>query len=470
MRNGFKCLALVALSIGVAFLAVTRVSPAKQRVYHHVQAAQAQYCDEGSATFCSHLPLVLIETGGETIEYETEKPVTISIIDNEGGHNHLGDTPKLTTASLIKIRGNSSSRFDKKQYRLNFIKSLDNQERVDREVMGMPAESDWVLNGPFLDKSLVRNYLMYNLAGELMAWAPNVRYCEAFLDGEYQGLYLMIEAVKVGPNRVNVSRPVNGQAGTGYLLARERIHDTNQPLNDFGTYSHKTYNELGIAFPNERIITEANKEYIRQDVSAVEKMLYSLDYDDVKIGYASEMDIQSFVDYFLLNELSLNSDAGALSTYAHRDLRGKLTMGPVWDFNNAFDNYQYYPKAYDEFYLVSTNWYVMLLRDETFVETVIKRYHDLRASTLSEERMFQIIDEAIAFLGPAVDRNFEKWGYSFYSQLLDADEDGVDRDLYSFEEAVAQLKYSITTRGRFLDEHIDVLRQFCAESAVKEWN
>lgn len=470
-KKWLRVLALSIAVIGLSLLMQAVASPAQERVYQHQQSAQAAYClPEDTTVFCSHLPVVTLETEGQEIGQLAEITGAMSIIDNRQGHNHLDGSPTLSSSIRIKTRGNSSSRFDKKQYRVTFVSDDDPLVSVDHAVMGMPAESDWVLNGPYLDKTLLRNYLMYNIAGEIMDWAPNVRFCEVFLNGTYQGVYLMVEAVKVGEHRVNVTKVVEGQAATGYLVARERPGDTNYALDTFGTYAAKTYNELGIAYPSQRVLTELQAEYVRQDISAFEKMLYSLDYDDPRKGYASWIDVQSFVDYFLLNEFSLNSDAGALSTYAHKDIRSKLKMGPVWDFNNGFDNYQYYAKDLQSFHMTNTNWYVMLLRDELFVESIIKRYRELREGVLNEARVMQLIDDTIAWLGPAIDRNFEVWGYTFDMNLLDSDDSEVERDLRSYEEAVAQLKYVILARGQFLDESIESLRHFSAESAVKEWN
>lgn len=455
------------------------------RVWQH-ETEDLEYCvNTEQDEFCTHLPLVIIDTKGQELDFVEEVLASIKIIDQEGGHNHLDSEASLETDLLIKMRGNSSSRFDKKQFRLTFVDAaayeegtsdLQQLEHVSHNVMGMPSESEWVLNGPFLDKTLLRNYLMYNLSGEIMEWAPNVRYCEVFLDGDYRGVYIMLETVKADKNRVDLAFMDENSTSIDYMVARERVGDTACPLNNFGTYAGKTYNELGIVYPGGRSgRTEEHLEYVRQDISAVEKMLYSLDYDDQKIGYRATVDVESFVDYFLLNEFALNVDGGGLSTYMYKEVRSGFKMGPVWDFNNGFDNYEYYALDEDEFYLISKPWYVMLLRDEKFVEQVINRYYVLRQGILSEDRINRIIDDTIAFLGPAIERNDAVWGYSYHDGWLDNyDMDlqplSYDRNPKDYEEAVGQLKSCIQRRGRFLDENIHVLRQFCAESKVKEWN
>ncbi|MDO4566418.1 MAG: CotH kinase family protein, partial [Oscillospiraceae bacterium] len=204
MRKPLICILCVVLMLAVAFGA--ELIPFEQTVrrsYHHELSADAAYCGsfEQSASqvdslglltqgsFCSHLPLVVIDTGAQALSQDYETVVSLAVIDNEGGHNHLDGELAFSSETLIKLRGNSSIFFDKKQYRLTFVNSEADLTHRSISVMGMPADSEWVLNGPFLDKTALRNYLMYNLAGDLMDWAPNIRYCELFMDGVYQGLY-----------------------------------------------------------------------------------------------------------------------------------------------------------------------------------------------------------------------------------------------------------------------------------------
>ena len=105
----------------------------------------------------------------------------------------------------------------------------DRGENKNYAVMGMGSHHEWVLHGPILDKSLIRNYLWYNIAGEMMDYAPNVRFCELVLDGEYQGLYLMTESITSGKNcRLNLSKNVKKSEGTGYLLRIDRPTESEQ--------------------------------------------------------------------------------------------------------------------------------------------------------------------------------------------------------------------------------------------------
>lgn len=474
MRKLTAALSLTALCLTASILAFyveDNAAPEKVRAHQHLIAAEKESCTHASDVFCTHLPLVLIDTAGERIfDHQDGGYCTLSIIDNARTNNHATDAPGLVVAAMIKIRGASSGLFDKKQYKLDFVESAGSTVQVDREVMGMPAESDWVLNGPYLDKSLIRNYIMYNLAGEIMdGWTPNVRFCEVMLNGEYQGLYLMIESVKAGKNRVVLEEQTGFKRGqTSYLVVRERVGQTPTKLDNFGSYTYITNNELGVKFPRPALITPQELNYIERDISAFEKALYSLDYDNVRFGYAKWIDLKSFVDYWVINEFCSNMDAGNLSTYSHKDVRGKLAMGPVWDFNNAFGLYRSVPM---DFTMQNQAWYKMLMKDEIFNQMLIDRYRQLRQGILSEENVYGYIDAVVAYLGEAVERNFDVWGYTFQMDLVNEPVRlGYLKNPTSYEEAIRALKDFIHIRGNYLDLHIDTIKQFSAESKVKQYN
>lgn len=142
--------------------------------------------------------MVSIETGGVVIPGRPEQgqhvkdiensfiQADMRIYDREGELNKLSSQPVLESKINIRVRGNSSRTFDKVGYLFKFTDDAGMERKL--EVMGMEKDSTWVLHGPYLDKTLMRNYMWYNLAGQIMEWAPDVRYCEVFLDHEYQGL------------------------------------------------------------------------------------------------------------------------------------------------------------------------------------------------------------------------------------------------------------------------------------------
>ena len=459
------------------------------RYHQHLEARGPDAgCDCGGTELCTHLPLVIIDTGGEDIpgmpttsHYdgdepttltstgETMLPVRVSILDDETRNHHPSDEPDLESGALIRVRGNSSRYFDKKNYLLRFTDEEGKYQ--DRQVMGMDAHYEWALHGPFLDKTMLRNYMWYNIAGEMMDWAPNVRFCEVVLNGEYQGLYVMTETITNGEDcRVNVSEPVDNTTATGYVLRLDRF--SNNPLKTLDNFTYYTYRIsrrngliMDIEYPRSGALTPELAEAIEQDFSDFEKSLYSFDHDTERYGYKTLIDVNSFVDYFILNEFTQNYDAGYLSTYVYKDIGGKYRMA-VWDFNNSCDNYQDVSTEIEDFRMQDTLWQWMLCKDEAYCQRIIDRYRMWRESFLSEEYLMDYIDETIAYLGPAIDRNFAVWGYTFQQEWLAP----AERNPESFEEAVEQLKGFLRERGAWMDEHIETVRQYGHPSVNKRYN
>ena len=459
------------------------------RYHQHLEDPGYTPCaDHGEEVFCSHLPLVIIDTRGQAIPGaltgETDTygetintlasdgrdviDADLTIIDNAEGNNHLSDVPAVETITEIRIRGHASRAFEKSPYRLNFV----DEDGLDRniEVMGMGAHSDWVLYGPYLDKSLVRNYMWYNISGELMEWAPNVRYCELFVNNEYRGLYLMVETITNGTNcRLNLTDDAYGTRVTGYLLRGDRTTQEDvDGIRDIYSYLERMITlrtDIGIRYPKRAMLTEEMREQIELDWARFEKALYSYDYDTDDYGYWNYIDVDNFIGYFWVNEFPLNMDAGRYSTYIYKDMSGLYKLA-VWDFNNACDNFPEDVVSFEGFDLISENLYYMLFKDEDFVEQVIERYWELRETYFSDEYLMDYIDETLEWLGPAVERNSECWAKAMEEDMLRP----AERNVHSHEEAVEQLKDWLLQRGKWLDDSVHALNQYAHPSRNKTYN
>lgn len=481
--------AAVLMVLTAVLLKLDSANP-KNRIHQHLTARQPDAgCDCDDSELCTHLPLVIIDTGGQEIPGEDTGikdaygesintlaedgrdvvNVKLSIIDNQNRNNHPSDEAALTTISEIRIRGHASRLFEKSPYRLNFVD--ENGEDLNLEVMGMAAHSDWVLYGPYLDKSLIRNYMWYNISGELMEWAPNVRYCELILDGEYRGLYLMVETITNGEDcRLNLADSAMGTSVTGYLLRGDRTTEEDvDGIRDIYSYLERTmtlYSDIGIRYPKRSLLTEDIRKQIELDYAAFEKALYSYDHDTDDYGYWNYIDEDNFVDYFLINEFTLNMDAGRYSTYIYKDMSGKFKMA-VWDFNNACDNFPTDPVSPYGVAMVSHTWYFMLCKTERFTERIMERYEELRETFFSDEYIDNYIDQTLEYLGPAIDRNFEVWGYTFTEYL---ELEPQERNPATHEEAVEDLKDWLHKRGSFMDRSIHTLNQYAHPSRNKTFN
>lgn len=457
----------------------------KERYVQHREVAGYTPCENCPDTaLCTHLPIIKIDTDGVEIPGSPYKDpetglvahtlaadgtdsiwASTDIIDGDG-NNHPTDTPSLSSDIKIRIRGNSSRFFDKKPYLIELVNSDGTNN--PQSVMGMDAHHEWALHGPFLDKSLIRNYMWYNLSGEIMDYSPNVRFCELILNGEYMGLYLMTETVTAGKEgaRINVSTTEKRSTFSGYILRHDRGSETAlKNIDTLSVYTMRTDKKINIVYPGISNLTEELARDIQLEFSAFEKAIYSYDFDN-KEGYKGTVDTDSFVDYFIINEVSMNRDAGIYSTYIYKDTDLKYKMC-VWDFNNALDNYEDVRNSPDSgFTMQGTVWFERIIQDKDFTEAVIDRYRELRSTVLSDEYLNDYIDSTIEWLGPAVDRNFHVWGYSF-----EEEHDRLTpeyRNTRSYSEAVTQMRECLNERLSWMDTNIESLKQYSAASKTHE--
>lgn len=461
-----------------------------ERVHQHLITTKKPPCSEAHSedVFCTHLPLVVIETGGKYIpgeptdevdflkqsrhtltpEGERMSEVKLSIFDSEEGYNHPTDVPVTDEKVLIRVRGNSSRKFEKQPYLIKFIDETGAYR--NEAVMDMGEHHEWVLNGPYLDKSLVRNYLWYNISGELMRYAPNVRYCELIVDGDYRGVYLMAENIGKGnDSRLRLEKTEKGQTLLGYVVRVDRMPEEEiKSLKNIYTFAERfniLTTEIAIKFPGKHRLNNEMARTIEDDISAFEKAIYSYDYADPDYGYKKWIDIDDFVDYAIINEFAYNIDATRFSTYLYKEPGDKLRLA-VWDFNNCCDNYVEVETGHRNFFTQSGYLFSMLMKNREFNEKVVKRYRSLRKDILSEENLFRYIDETTEFLGEAAIRNDERWAGYIESDVLMPRE----RNVHSREEAISQLKNFIHMRGKWLDENIESIYQYSADSRNKKFS
>ena len=391
-----------------------------------------------------HLSTSLSFTPGEPLE-----TVDVKIEIQNAPTRATSEEPWIVQAE-IRYRGNSSLYYNKKQYLIHFVGEEGEEE--ERSVLGMPAEEEWVLNGSMIDRSLLRNYIGFNIAGEIMDYAPNVRFCELVIDidGEdiSQGLYLFVESVKRGKDRVDIKKYDAKLPASAYLIRRDRYHADENMIDTYGDQLGSLQEFIGVKYPGPSSIEKEALVFIQEDVSKIERVLYASDRK-VFETYPAYINVDSFVDYFIINEFFANYDAGIHSTYAFKDLGGKLTMGPVWDFDQALANDPVHDFQVDQFVMQSYPWFNALVRDRKFIDQVVIRYHELRQGVLKEEYLFSYIDETIIFLGDAVERDYEIWNPT---STVEATND--------YRTEIENMKSVIHDKGTFMDNHIGDLYQY----------
>lgn len=379
----------------------------------------------------SHLPIIIIDTDGQNIYDEPKITATMSVVNNEGAINELNSSTFTYDGHIgIELRGQTSqSLFPKFGYGIETRN--EDGSNLNVSLLGMPKENDWVLHGPYSDKSLIRNALTYTKAGQLMEYAPRVQFCEVVINQEYLGLYLFTEKIKRDKNRIDIAKLDNddnrGDSLTGgYILKFDKIDDGDSFWESRYDPRPGEYQKTRFVhhYPKAEDITEEQRDYIRQFITDLENTLMGNSFEDPNNGFRKFMDEDSFIDLILMSEVTKNNDSYRLSTYMYKDRdskNGKLKMGPVWDFNLAYGNanfcggdqiggwvYNYNNVCPDDFW-VNHVWWNRMLRDTNFTNKIQDRWWSLRESTFSIDNWNATIDSFVNVLGNAVDRNYAKW-------------------------------------------------------------
>ena len=415
-------------------------------------------------TFTSNLPIVVIDTFGKWIRDEPKIPARMKIIyDKSSGRNTLNSQHIDFDGKIgIEIRGQTSQGFRKKQYGIETQDDQGNDKDVS--LLQLPAESDWILNGPYSDKTLMRNYLAYEFSNRIGRYASRTKFVEMFLNDRgdatidnrhYVGVYLLIEKIKRGKNRVDIRslqpKPTQAEPDKitgGYILKIDKS-DWKE------TYFFTRYGtRLFHVYPKGHEMSDAQKAWIQNYMSEFEATLAGKDFKDPEHGYAKYIDIDAFIDHFIINELFRNIDGFRNSTYMYKDRAGKLTMGPVWDFNLSTGNSVFNEGWKTDGWLIYTNpvpfWWDRLLTDENFRRKLAKRWQALRKDELTISELLDEIDRTAEYLSEAQKRNFQRWpvlGRRIFGNP--------NSGLPTYQQEVQQMKNWIQARLKWIDTHIE---------------
>ncbi len=345
------------------------------------------------------------------------------IWNEEGGMNSTRDTFNHYNGYIaIETRGSSSQNFPKKSY--GFETRDENGEDIDFPLLGLPAEEDWIFYGPYSDKSLIRNALAFSLAKSFGHYSSRIRFVELFLNNNYQGVYLLMEKIKRDSVRVDIANlkpdEIKGPDLTGgYIIKIDKTTGSggggwHSPYSN--SNGGKTYYQYEVPADDE--IADKQKEYIKEYVKAFESAVFARKFDGPG-SYKDYIEYSTFIDYILLSELARNVDAYRLSTFLHKDKNGKLRAGPVWDFNLAFGNADYY-NAWQtagfqlDFRMEEQDWdnpfwWRTMWADTAFVNAMRCRWESLRRESWSTQQILNTTDSLVNLLDDAVARNFQRW-------------------------------------------------------------
>lgn len=411
----------------------------------------------------STIPYLVIDTREEDIRNEPKIIADLDIYEEK-------EKVQSTTIG-IEFRGSTSFRLsDKKSFGIETWDAEGND--IDLALFGFPEEEDWILmgnvvnerDGYIFDRTMLYHHIGYTISREMDRYASRTKFVELEINGEYLGVYVFMEKLKRDENRIDITNlssvDVSGEALTGgYIVKIDKTSggdlNLNEPLEYFLTnwdddarYSEdiswrSNYDIFGqnIDFPaflppyhdNQYLetyfvyedpaaadITTEQKAYIQNYINEFETALLTDDFNTDTRTYINYIDINSFVDYFLINEVCRNIDAYRLSTYLTKDRNGKLKMGPVWDMNIGFDNTNRIPLTdwvinynnyVDRDAWMMPFWWPRLLEDPQFRLAVKARWTILRSGVMSTNNLHGIVDAAANNLisNGAVERNYKKW-------------------------------------------------------------
>ena len=289
----------------------------------------------------------------------------------------------------IRGRGNSTWGFPKRPFQIRFPDKV--------EVLGLPKDKKWILLANYTDKSMLRNELGFSF-GELsqLEWTPENRFVDLYFNDDFHGTYQIIQKVEESKNRVDIGED-------GYLLEIDQLSG----LEPDDVYVRTDKNLYNIKEPELQNGSEAY-EYIQNYLNQMEEAIWSEDFLDPELGYQKYLDIDSMVDWYLINEISRNTDSKFFtSVFLHKKRGEKIKMGPLWDFDLAFGNVDYNDNHMTGgFFLKNEGWMVRLFEDPVFVEKVKERF--LHFYTHKEE-LKNLVQQRAITLQDSQTRNYEKW-------------------------------------------------------------
>ncbi len=414
----------------------------------------------------SNLPIIILETEEDYIPDEPKMDAYMGIIFNEDGSENFVDDPFNHFEGNIGIetRGNSTQGFDKQTYSVE-LRTEDNED-FSTSLLGMGVEEDWILHAMVIDKTQLRIPLSWDLFRGMGHYSSHWRFVELVWNGEYRGLYLLCERIKRDNDRVDIARldedDLQGDSLTGGYILRIDW------LDDFEGFESEFESQGGIPqhyhwyYPRAENIQEEQEEYIEEYMYMFESAVFSDDYhneDDIR--YTDYIDVTSFVDFLLINEFTKNSDGYKLSTYMHKDRNGPLTAGPIWDFDQTYglsvvcsshetDGWMYLQEQ-DGCEDIETMpmWWRAMMEDPVFTNHLKCRWEKFKDGLLSQDSIFEWIDQYVEFLEEPLERNFEQW--EFIGEYIWIEPDDIPD---SYEGEIEYLKDWIHERIAWLDDNM----------------
>ena len=347
----------------------------------------------------------------------------------------------------IRLRGNSTMWLPKKPYRIKF------PEKYSPLGLNHAKEKSWVLLANDCDKSLIRNAVAFKISeivrsgADYRKFTPCNQFVDLYLNGMYDGVYHLTDQVQAAPGRVNVQTLTASDAGDaskisgGYLLEMDGFAN-GEPL----WFGSPRGLKLSIKHPDDDDYAQEQVKWITNYFTMVENVLFSSDFKHPTNGWRKYIDINSWVDHYIINEMAGNSDAWwQLFLSKERDV-DYFVMGPVWDFDIAFNNDNRINNATNRLMAEAAHdpkvWISRFMQDETFKAAVKRRWNEKKDELA---RLPKYVDELALLLDMSQKANFKRWNIN--QQALGH----ANPAPASYQEAINQLKNYLNTRHKYLD-------------------
>ncbi len=329
------------------------------------------------------LPLLEITTENNHPIDDTENWIKGNVVISDNGVQT--DLGKLE----IKGRGNSTWGMPKKPYSLKLDKKAS--------VLGMESNKRWVILANYSDKTLLRTTFAFDLGLSVynnLKWTPNSRMVEVVINSEYIGVYQVVEQIRIDKKRVDIDTD-----------KEDFLMEVNARLD--GKCNFKTTRGVCFSFNEPEEPVEPKLNEIKEKLQEAEDTIYSDNFTDATDGYAKYIDVDSFIDWYLVNEFTKNTDASFYSSVYMYYKDSKIFMGPIWDFDISSGNINYNGCDNPENYWIkNAMWISRLFDDASFVEKVKTRWNEKRS--ILQDHIDEISDKA-ADLNLAASSNFQRW-------------------------------------------------------------
>lgn len=392
--------------------------------------------DSTMTNFTSNLPILIVSSYGYNIvpDMAERAPAMITTfeVSKTIGRVSALVRPQFHGRAGVEGRGQTAWGLNANKRPYNVELRDDNGDDLKAPLLGMPAESDWALLNIYNDKSFMNDFLAHDLFEKMGHYAIRRRYVEVFLNGtrgdgsadsswrvgtnDYIGVYLLIEKIKISPNRVNISKPETGLPGDpitgGYIFKKDKASP--------GDVLFYTTSGQDIRFhdPKPTELSAVQQQWLQDYLNEFESVLYGNNWRDPINGYAKYIDVDSFVDNHWIVEFTKQIDGFRLSNYMQKDRGGKIKMEPIWDWNLSFGNANYLEGEYTNGWywpLISATEHIWLRRliadpgDPDFKQRLIDRWDELRRGVFATSNIHTRIDELAGYLTEAVTRDTNRF-------------------------------------------------------------